>query len=261
MKIGLPFRGGIGVMELFGPIMGGKRTANHVSLINSLKENHRIKSVVIDIDSPGGVATSSDSLYQAVSRLSSEKPVVAYISGVSASGAYMMSCAATKTIALPSAIVGSIGVISARPILEELLQKIGVHFAVTKKGHLKDMGAFYRKSTEEEEKKEQELIDSFYRYFVEVVAKSRNLDEETVKSLATGEVFLGEKAKDLGLVDEIGDLETALDLASKLGNVPRRIMHATPPQTLAQRLLSRTVSYIAEEVLFKAESMLHKRWY
>jgi protease-4 len=261
MKIGMPFKGKIGVIELFGAIMGGKRTATHVELINSLKDNGKIKSVILNIDSPGGVVSASDSLYMAISRLSSEKPVVAYISGVGASGAYMISCAATKTVALPSAIIGSIGVISAHPILEELLHKIGIHFSVTKKGHLKDMGAFYRRTTEEEEKKEQELIDSFYSYFVELVAKKRKLDEKTVRGLATGEIFMAEKARELGLVDEIGDFETALDLASELGNVPKRIMVAKPPQTLTQKLLSRSISTAADEVLVKVESLLYGRHY
>ena len=260
MAIGLPFRGKIGVVELVEPILGGRRTANHVGLFNSLKENRRIKAVIINIDSPGGLATASASLHLAVSSLSSKKPVIAFISGAGTSGAYMVSCAATKTVAMPSAIVGSIGVMSIRPVLEKLLQKIGIHITVTKSGRLKDMGAFYRDLTEEEKKKEQELIDSFHRYFVEVVVRSRHLDEETMGRLATGEVFFAEKAKDLGLVDEIGDFEVALDLASQLGKVPRRIMYARPPQTLIQRVLSRTVSSVAEEVFYEAESILHGRY-
>jgi protease-4 len=163
MGVGLPFRGKIGVVELFEPIFGGRRTANQVALLNSLRENRRIKSVIINIDSPGGSATASGSLHTAVSNLSSKKPVIAFISGAGTSGAYMVSCGATKTVAIPSAIVGSIGVISIRPILEELLRKIGIHITVTKSGHLKDMGAFYRDLTEEEKEKEQELIDSFHR--------------------------------------------------------------------------------------------------
>jgi signal peptide peptidase SppA len=107
----------------------------------------------------------------------------------------LVSCAAQKIVALPSAAIGSIGVISSRPVLERLLEKIGVHVAVTKSGPLKEMGAFYREPSEEEKQKEQELIDSYYDYFIKVVAKGRHMEEGRVRELATGEVFLGEIAK------------------------------------------------------------------
>ena len=113
----------------------------------------------------------------------------------------MACCAAHKIVALPGATIGSIGVISSRPVLERLLEKIGVRVTVTKSGPLKDMGAFYREPSEEEKQKEQELIDGYFNYFINLVAKGRRMEEGRVRELATGEVFLGEKAKSLGLVD------------------------------------------------------------
>ena len=140
MRIGIPWGARIGVLELFTPIIGTRRIISYIHLIESLKKNPRIKSVILNIDSPGGTAAASDYLYTAVGKLSAKKPVVAFISGAGASGAYLVSCAATKIVALPSAMIGSIGVLSVRPVLQDLLQRAGVHITVTKSGRLKDMG-------------------------------------------------------------------------------------------------------------------------
>ena len=261
MGIWIPWGARIGVLELLTPIMGTRRMISYIKMIDKLKESRRIKSVVINIDSPGGLATTSDYLYSALGKLSDKKPVIAFISGAGASGAYMACCAATKIVALPSAMVGSIGVLSVRPVLQDLLQRAGVHVAVTKSGHLKDMGAPYRDMTEEEKKKEQELIDSYYGYFIRAVAKGRNIDEGVVRELATGEVFLGEKAKDLGLVDEVGDFDVALDLAAKLGKVPRRVTYYSPQPSLPERLLSRFATSLVEETLAEVEYRASRQIY
>ena len=257
----LPRRGKVGIVEIFGMIGGGAQAASYVKLFNRMKDNPAIKAVVIDIDSPGGLAAASNHLHMAVSRLSAKKPTIAFISGTGASGAYLVGCAATKIIAVPGSIVGSIGVLSARPIVQDLLRKIGVHFDVTKSGELKDMGAFYRDSTEEEKQKEQTLVDSFHRHFVELVARKRHLDEAVVQKLATGEVFPAESAKELGLIDEIGDFETALDLACELGKVPRRVTYAKLHQSMLQRLLSSSASSFAQELLTETQRLYGKQIY
>jgi protease IV len=261
MEIWTPWGARIGVLELLTPIIGTRRVISYINLIDSLKKSPRIKSVILNIDSPGGTATASDYLYTAVGKLSAKKPVVAFISGAGASGAYLVSCAATKIVALPSAMIGSIGVLSVRPVLQDLLQRAGIHISVTKSGRLKDMGAPYREMTEEEKKKEQELIDSFYDYFIRAVAKGRNIDERVVRELATGEVFLGEKARSLGLVDEVGDFDTALDLAAKLGKVPRRFTYFRPRPTLPERLLSRFAASLVEETLTEVEYLASRQIY
>lgn len=261
MGIWTPWGARIGVLELFTPLIGTRKIVSYVNMIERLRRNHRIKSVVINIDSPGGTVSASDYLYSAVGRLSSEKPVVAFIGGTGASGAYLVGCAATKMVALPSAIVGSIGVISIRPVLHDLLERAGIHVDVTKSGHLKDMGAPYREATEEEKKKEQEIVEDFYHYFVREVARGRNLNEGTVRELATGEVFLGEKAKDLGLIDKVGDFDDALDLAAKLGEVPRRVSYFRPRSSLPERLLSRFAASIVDETMAEVEYRAGRRIY
>lgn len=261
MGIWTPWGARIGILELHTSIMGNRRITGYVNIIDSLKKSRRIKSVILNIDSPGGSATASDYLYTAVYKLSAKKPVVAFISGTGASGAYMVSSAATKIVALPSAMVGSIGVLSVRPLLQELLHRAGIHVAVTKSGRLKDMGALYREPTEEEKIKEEELVNSFYDYFIKVVAKGRNMDEGAVRELATGEVFLGEKAHDLGLIDEVGDFDDALDLAAKLGKVPRRVTYFRPRPALSERLLSRFAASLIEETMAEVEYRASRQIY
>jgi protease-4 len=261
MGLWLPVGTGIGVLELFGSITGTRKLRDYTNTIEDLKNSRRFKSVIINVDSPGGLATASDGLYCAVSRLSAKKPVVAFVSGACASGAYLASCAATKIVVLPTAVVGSIGVLSVRPILQDLLDRVGVHVSVTKSGRLKDMGSFYRDPTEEEKRKEEELIAGFYDHFVSVVAKGRNMDESKVRELATGEVFLGEKAKALGLVDEVGDFDSAVDLAADLGKVARRVMRVRRRPSLPERLFLRFTDSMLQETMAEAESLLHRRIY
>ena len=257
----MPLGTGIGVWELFGPISGTSRLRDYTNAIEGLKNSRRIKSVIINVDSPGGLATASNGLYCAVSRLSAKKPVVAFVSGACASGSYMASCAATKIVALPTAVVGSIGVLSVRPILQDLLNKVGIHVDVTKSGRLKDMGGFYREPTEEEKRKEEELIAGFYNYFVSVVAKGRKMDEGKVKELATGEVFLGEKAKSLGLIDEVGDFDVAVDLAADLGKVARHLIPVRRRSSLSERLFLRFAGTAPEDFITAAEALLSRRIY
>ena len=257
----LPFQPRIAAVELFGPISGGARISDYVNLLESLRRDKRVRAIILEIDSPGGSASASDYLYRATLRLAAHKPVIAFIRGAGASGAYMVSCAATKVVALPSAIVGSIGVIHINPVLKDLMERLGINMAVTKSGPFKDMGAFYREVTEEEEKKKQDLITQFYDDFVEVVAQSREMSAETVRKYATGEVYTAKKAKEYGLIDEIGDMETALDLAARLGKVPRRVVYARPRRPLAQRFISRFTASLVEEIGTDIEQRLGSNIY
>ena len=107
----------IAVVEVTGALGSAVRTAEVVRIFRSLEENARVRAVVIDIDSPGGSVSASDYLHRALARGTARKPVVAFIRGMGASGAYLLGCAATKIVAIPSALVGSIGVLSIRPVL------------------------------------------------------------------------------------------------------------------------------------------------
>ena len=246
-------------MEMFGVIGAPSRAVEQIRLLQSLRENDGIRSVVIDIDSPGGTVAASDYLYRAVHKLAEKKPVVAFIRGTGASGGYMMSCAATKIVALPSALVGSIGVISVRPLVYELLGRVGVKMSVTKSGRLKDMWSAFREPTEEEQTKEQALLDEFYEMFIRVVADGRKISPDQVRSLATGEVFTAVRAKEMDLLDELGDLDRAIDLAAELGKTPRRIRYVRPKRNLRSLLMSRMAASFVEEVSARLEQTLRQR--
>jgi protease IV len=186
--------------------------------------------------------------------------VIALISGTGASGSYMAACAATKVLAVPMAIVGSIGVISMRPMLYELLDKIGVRMEVTKAGRLKDMFSNFREPTAEEKQKEQALLDAFYERFVEIVAEARHMAPESVREIATGEIYTAGQAKELGLIDELGDLDAALDLAQSLSGVSeRKVTYVKPHRGLRDRLLANTATGMMEVLAFGIEGRLRER--
>ncbi|MEE9203330.1 MAG: signal peptide peptidase SppA, partial [Dehalococcoidia bacterium] len=206
----------IAVIELFGMIGGGPRMGNFLRLVNAVRDSRRARAVVLDVDSPGGLATTSLHLNLAITKLAARKPVVAFIRGTGASGAYMACAAATRIVALPAALVGSIGVISVRPLVPQLLERMGVSFHVAKGGRLKDMGAFWREPTPEEQEKEEALVNSYYQDFIDTVSRSRKMERGRVEELATGEVFPAVRARELGLVDELGDTEKAIEIAASL---------------------------------------------
>ena len=148
-------------------------------------------------DSPGGSAPASEYLYGAVTRLAARKPVIAFVRGIGASGSYMVACGATKIIALPSSIIGSIGVISIGPVAKDLLKRIGIDVTglQERSAPYKDMGALYRDPTKEELQKRDELIGQFFDNFVDLVARSRTMSRDNVLKYATGEVFTGRRGR------------------------------------------------------------------
>jgi protease-4 len=212
----------IAVIPVRGVIGGALRTSDLLRLLRRAREARQFRAVFLDIHSPGGDAASSEALYLAVRRTAAEKPVVAWFRGTGASGAYFMACGATRILAFPSAIVGSIGVISARPVLVEALRRIGAAVTVTKTGPFKDLGAPWREPTEEELAKEQRLVDAIFRRFVGAVQSARGFDDAAVARVTTGEVWVAEEATELGLLDGICDEDEALDQAQELAKLPRR---------------------------------------
>jgi protease-4 len=247
----------IAVTELFGAIGAPERTSAYVRMLKAIEENKRIRALVIDIDSPGGGAGASEYLFRAVQKVAKQKPVIAFIRGTGASGSYMVACAATKVLAVPMAVVGSIGVISMRPILYEMLEKIGARMEITKSGRLKDMFSNFREPTPEEKEKEQALIDSFYDRFVEIVAEARGMEQDRVRELATGEIFTATQAKDAGLIDDLGDIDEAIDLAQSLANLTeRKVTYVKPHRSLRERLLSGTATSMVDSIAYAVEGRL-----
>jgi protease IV len=251
--------GHVAILRLYGPIAGGARTADWIELVRRLRESRRVPAVVLDIDSPGGSATASDDMYLALERLAAKKPLVAAIRGTGASGSFLAAMAAPTVVAQPHSIVGSIGVISTGPRLPRLLDRLGVRVSENRAGRLKGMGAPWRDETDEERAKEQAIVDAFYDAFVGRVARSRHLTEERVRTLATGEIWLGEQAKELGLVDAIGDLERAVELAARAAGVPARSAPVRLRRPLLARLAGRFGVSVAVAVADELEGRLSSR--
>ena len=250
----------IAVIELFGAIGSPAKTSEWVRMLKAIEENSHIRAMVVDIDCPGGGASASEYMYSAVSKVTKKKPVVAIIRGIGASGGYMVGCAATKMLAVPMAVVGSIGVISMRPMVYEMLTKIGVRMDVTKSGRLKDMFSNFREPTDEERTKEQALLDSFYNRFVDLVADARKMPAERIRELATGEIFTATQAKENGLIDELGDLDAAIDLAQSLAKLSeRKVTYVRPRRGLRDRLLANSASSFADGIIYAMESRFLER--
>ncbi|MDA0733834.1 MAG: signal peptide peptidase SppA [Chloroflexi bacterium] len=248
-------RSGIAVVEIHGVIGTRVRESVYARLFDSIARDKRYKALLLDINSPGGSATGSDLLYHSLKKVAQQKPVVAYVSGVGASGGYYLACAASKVVALPAALVGSIGVIYLRPILEQLLGKVGVELSVFKGGRLKDMTGFWRSPTDEESEKFQGLISEMYDTFVSVVVQGRSLEDSQVRELATGELYTARRGHEMGLVDELGDFELALNLAAELGNVKAKPRWIRPKRSLSERLTGRMSSRSPGLGLLSAEML------
>lgn len=228
----------IGVVEIRGVIDGAVRTEAMTRVLGAARRNRQVRAVVLDIDSPGGGAVGSEILHVAVKRLAAEKPVVAWIRTTGASGAYFLACGATRIVAFPAAIVGSIGVISIRPILVEALRRVGAHIDVTKTGPFKDLGAPWREPTAEDAAKENELVQAIFRRFTSAVRTARGFDDAALAHVTTGEVWLGTQALELGLVDAIvEDEEGATEMAQDLAALPHRhTVRLGPRKNLLQRM-------------------------
>lgn len=251
--------GRIAILRLYGPITGGARSAEWVEEVRRLARVQRVPAVVLDVDSPGGSAPAADYMFLALARLAKRKPLVAHIRGVGASGSYLAALAARRIVVAPNALVGSIGVISAGPRLPELLARVGVRVQETKAGSLKGIGAPWRDETAEEIAKEQELVNAYYEAFVARTAEGRNLTADRARELATGEVWIGSRAVELGLADEVGDIDRAIAVAAEMAGVPARGAHVSVRRPLVARLVDRFASRLVGGLADAVEMELSRR--
>ncbi len=201
-----------------GPISGATRK-NVLKAIRQVEERE-FPALLLRIDSPGGTVGDSQEIHSALLRLREKGcHIVASFGNISASGGVYVGVAAEKIVANPGTITGSIGVILRGNNLSKLLERIGIRFETIKSGLFKDILSPDRALTDKERELLQSLIDSSYSQFVSAVAEGRQLTEESVRDFADGRVFTGAQAKDLGLVDELGDEEDARRLAAKLADL------------------------------------------
>lgn len=206
----------VGLIRIEGVILDSK------GVIEELKEysdNASIKAVVLRVDSPGGGVAPSQEIYEEIVKLKEKKKVVVSMGSVAASGGYYISSPADSIVANAGTLTGSIGVIMEIPNIEGLLQKIGIETQVIKSGRHKDTASIFKSLTEEERRILQTVLDDVHEQFIKAVSEGRGMTIEDIKKLADGRIFTGRMAKEVGLVDELGNLEDAVMLAGRLAGI------------------------------------------
>jgi protease-4 len=217
----------VAIIDLHGTING---STDIIRQLKKYTKDSSVPAIVLHIDSPGGIVAPSQEIYEEIKKAREKgKKIVASMGSVGASGGYYVACAADTIVANPGTLTGSIGVIFQFPVAEELFKKIGLRFEVVKSGEFKDVGSFNRRMTKGERELLQSVIDDTYDQFVEVLVDDRNLSREEVVKIADGSIFTGRQAKELGLVDELGNFEDAVKIAGEMAGIEG------PPKTIKER--------------------------
>lgn len=216
----------VGVVEIVGPIVDSKEINENLKMF---REDESIRAIVLRIDSPGGGVGPSQEIFRAIQKAKEKKTVVSSMGALAASGGYYAAAASQGIMANPGTITGSIGVIMGYTNFKEIFQKIGLMPVVFKSGAFKDTGSPVRDMRPEEKVFLQNFVNKIHEQFVRDVAKSRKLKYKTVKKLADGRIYTGLEAKELGLVDRIGNLEDAVDWAGELAGIKGEISVVYPP--------------------------------
>lgn len=226
-KIALVYINGIILEETpnfspFSPMNTFTNPRNFKNLLRDIEKDPDVKALVIRVNSPGGSAVASEEIYQAILDFKSTGRVVVVSMGdVVASGGYYVSAAADKIVASPATLTGSIGVIAEIINIKGLYEKLGLKSEVYKSGEYKDILSPARERTEEEKAMLKEILDTTYELFLNRVSIGRDLNSIDVRKLAEGKIYSGKKAKELGLVDQLGGLEEAVSVAKNLAGISR----------------------------------------
>ncbi|MBX3186172.1 MAG: signal peptide peptidase SppA [Labilithrix sp.] len=208
----------IAVVPVHGPIahaaspFGNFATDDRLTrMVRAARLDPKVKGVILHIDSPGGSALASDRMHHEIVQLAREKPVVACMANVAASGGYYVAAPAHRIVCEPVSITGSIGVVAARFTMEPLLTKLGITTETVKRGARAEMLSPTSPLSEDERAALRRELDATYRAFLRVVARGRKMTTDEVEPLARGRVYTGEEAKAVGLVDDLGGFDTALE--------------------------------------------------
>ncbi len=206
----------VAVLELTGIIDDSRKILED---LHKQVANKKVKAIVLRIDSPGGAVGPSQDIYAAVKRLKDQKPIVASMGSVAASGGLYAALGASKVFSQPGTITGSIGVIMQVPNFQKVSEKLGVDVITIKSGKLKDVGNSFRQMTDEERVFLETTVAKAHEDFIEAVAVGRGIEIAKVREFADGRVILGADAKGLRLVDEFGDVYQAAHAALALAGV------------------------------------------
>ena len=254
------------VIPLTGSIATGDSSSSSGSTITPglvrdylarAESDKAVKAIVFRIDSSGGQIEPCQEILLEIERAKETKTIVVSMGGMAASGGYYISTQADKIVALPTTQTGAIGVISSAVNVKGLLEKLGIEIEIFHGGKYKDMYWGLRELTPEEEEIMQDMVDEYYEQFIDVVAEGRGLSEGAVRELATGQLYSGAKAKELGLVDELGDLKTAIDVALQLAGIETAIVeYYKPPRVTVWSLLGLVDAVKARIGGLSAEDMI-----
>ncbi|MEE9164711.1 MAG: signal peptide peptidase SppA [Nitrospinota bacterium] len=229
------------------------QSSNTVRQIKKYADDKSIKAIVLRIDSPGGGVAPSQEIYSEILKVrkNSNKIVVTSMGNLAASGGYYIACASDKIVANPGTLTGSIGVIMTFSNIEELMKKIGLKTEIIKSGEFKDIGSPMRELTEKEKKLLQGVIDDVYDQFVNAVAVGRNIGVQKVKELSDGRIFTGRQAFEIGLVDKLGSLEDAVELAAEMVGIegkPKIVSEKKKRSLLFRLLENKALTYLPNQL-------------
>ena len=219
--------------------------------LRKLKENDDVKVVVLRVNSPGGSAFASEQICHAVKELKTKKPVIVSMGDYAASGGYYMSCMADTIVAEPTTLTGSIGVFGMIPNLKELSEKVGLTFDVVKTNKFADLGVIMRPFNQDEKALIQMSIAQSYDTFISRCAEGRHMTKEAIEKVGEGRVWTGEMAKELGLVDVLGGIDTALEIAVRKAGIEGYTVVSYPAkQDLLSSLLdTKPTNYVESQIL------------
>ncbi len=255
----LSFNEKIGVISIVGPI---SRSRDITAELVRLKKDKGIRAIILRIDSPGGSVGPTQEIYREIRKTVKVKKVIVSMGEVAASGGYYIASAADRIVANPGTITGSIGVIMQFFRFRQLMDKVGVRLEVLKSGEFKDIGSPNREMTDRDREILNRLIGDIQKQFEEGVARGRHLSVEKVHRIADGRVFSGARAKELGLVDVLGNFQDAVDLAKKMAGIKGEVTLVYPGKRkrgLWDYLFNRSADSLAR-MIQAMEGRLEYRW-
>jgi len=206
----------VGLVTIEGGIF---EPLDKIKELDEYRKDDSIKAVIVRIESPGGSVAASQEIFNSIKRLALKKPVVSSMGSIATSGGYYVACGATKIIANPGTITGSIGVRVDHVEIGDLMRWAKIRHETLKSGKFKDIASPDRPLTPEERSILEKMLFDIHRQFKEVVSTSRGIEPEKVEKIADGRIYSGEEANALGLVDQLGGYDDAVKLAGELAHI------------------------------------------
>ena len=229
-SLGLDAGPSLAVVYAVGPIVLGDSTVDAgggsvaaaqvlVDALRAARENEAIEAIILRIDSPGGSAVASDLIWREIVLAAADKPVVASMSDLAASGGYYLAMGADVIVAQPATLTGSIGVVGGKLVLGGMFAKLGIAVEAVSDGRMAEMNSVFTPYSDEARVRVQALIDAFYEVFVTRVAEGRAMTPEAIHAVAQGRVWTGRQARETGLIDELGGLPHAVAIAKERAGI------------------------------------------